>query len=78
MERGRGTPQDYQSAAGIYRNLCEDDIGAACARLADLHDRGAGVYRDPELAGRLRKKACNVGHAPACAGPEPAKPETAS
>ena len=62
-------PQDFVRAGDLYTYACDEDVGLACARLADLHDRGAGVFRDAERATRLRGKACRLGYLEACEKP---------
>jgi TPR repeat protein len=57
---------NLQDAADLYRDACEDSHGEACFRLAQMHETGAGVWRDPKYAERLRKRSCDHGYTPAC------------
>jgi len=45
---------------------CDGRNGEACARLASLYDKGAGVDRMPERAAAMRRRACELGHAESC------------
>jgi TPR repeat protein len=37
--------------------------------MALMYDRGAGVFRQPERAASLKRRACELGHGPACPAP---------
>ena len=69
-ESGRSAPQNYQRAARLYREACEDRHGEACFRLAGLYQKGAGVYRDSSEATRHMAQACRAGYAAACPKPK--------
>ena len=58
----------------VLKKACEERNGEACARLAALYDKGAGVDRAPERAKSLRRQACEYGYADAC----PQRPEKTS
>jgi TPR repeat protein len=74
LETATGRTQNFQRAANIYMELCEDKNGEACARLASMYERGAGVFRSREMARQYRKKACSAGVTDSCDKPDPAKP----
>ena len=65
-EAGRNTPQQFDRAARLYRNACDQDHAEACASAARMYERGAGVRRDSTHAVELTRKACSLGHTSAC------------
>jgi TPR repeat protein len=66
-ESGQGLTQNFQRAAQLHREACEDGYGEACFRLAGLYDKGAGVVRSPDRATSFKRRACQLGYADACA-----------
>jgi uncharacterized protein len=64
--------ENLSQAAELYREACEDRHGEACARLAAMYDRGAGVYRQPAQGTRFRRRACEYGYMEACEKPKAA------
>ncbi len=54
------------SAVAIYKRLCDRGSGAGCYRLALLYSEGDGVPADEKRAGRLFKRACDLGDSEAC------------
>ncbi|HEX2780619.1 MAG TPA: hypothetical protein VHM30_14035, partial [Gemmatimonadaceae bacterium] len=72
---GTGVEQNYEEASWIYRDVCDNGHnGEACARLANLHEKGAGVWHDLDQAKRYRKRACDFGYADACPPAPPRAP----
>jgi uncharacterized protein len=67
LETGRGTPQNFQRAATLYRRECEKRNGAACVKAAKLYE---SLYRDSTYAAKLRKEGCAYGAVEACTKPK--------
>ena len=65
-ESGQHTPQQFDRAARLYRDACDEDHGESCARAAKMYERGAGVRRDSTRAVELTRKACSLGQTDAC------------
>jgi hypothetical protein len=77
----RGIEQDYFYAAQAYQSGCNEagvpeasDVrpdgkvdARSCARLGELHERGAGVMRSAEFAANLFDRACRAGASAWCA-----------
>ncbi len=76
----RGIDQDYFYAAQAYQSGCNErnvpnasDVrpdgkvdARSCARLGELHERGAGVMRSADLAATFYDRACRAGAAAWC------------
>ena len=71
LETASGKIQNLERAANIYRDECENGNGEACARIAVMYERGAGVFRSREMAKQYRKKACDAGRKESCEQPQP-------
>jgi TPR repeat protein len=72
--RGLGTNQDQQMANRLYEMICfEADHADGCMQLAYAQQRGTPIRNrpakpKPEEARKTYEHACDLGHAPACAG----------
>ena len=66
VETGRGAVQNFQRAARLYREGCENKHAESCFRLSEMMTTGAGTWRDPRQAARYRRMACQGGFAEAC------------
>ena len=78
--RFHGLEQDYFYAAQAYQSGCNErqvpnavDVrpdgkvdARSCARLGELHERGAGVMRSAELAVTMYDRACRAGASAWC------------
>lgn len=58
----------FDKAAPALDAACAGGLGAACANLGLMHQRGDGVPRDLARAQALRNQACQLGFQPACRG----------
>jgi len=61
-------PPDLAGAVAEYTRGCALDSGRACARLAQAHERGGEVPREPERAIELYERACELKAAIGCVG----------
>jgi TPR repeat protein len=62
--------QNFQRAARLYREGCENKHAESCFRLSEMMSTGAGTWRDPREAARYRRMACQGGYAEACIAPK--------
>ncbi len=61
----KGPSSNPARALELYRKACSQDAYGACWRAGDMASSGIGMARDDELAGRLYRRACEVGKEPA-------------
>jgi TPR repeat protein len=67
--RGEGVARSLERAARLFKDGCSGGDGEACSELAVLWGLGDGVVAADEVeAQRLWRRACDLGHAPACFG----------
>lgn len=58
--------QSFWRASQYYRDACEDGEALGCVAMANAHEKGAGAEKDPKQSAQFRKRACALGHTPAC------------
>jgi TPR repeat protein/photosystem II stability/assembly factor-like uncharacterized protein len=63
----RQVERDERTAAERFEAACDGGEGAACGRLAELHQLGSGVTKDVRRAAALHERACNASHYSSCA-----------
>jgi NB-ARC domain/TIR domain/Sel1 repeat/CobQ/CobB/MinD/ParA nucleotide binding domain len=59
---GRGVPQNYREAAGLYKEAAADGYAPAANALARMYENGIGIPKDLALAIKYYKLAAAQGH----------------
>jgi hypothetical protein len=63
---GRGTRKDVQGGRDLLERSCDAGARLSCHVLGLALAGGRGVKRDKAAAIKLFKRACAMGHDPAC------------
>jgi uncharacterized protein len=58
--------RDFERAADLYQDACDDGEASACTRLGLMYGLGEGVARSPKKAADLYRKACDGNDARGC------------